>query len=66
MPDKQYMTPEDAARIQSAMAKSGGDMGFASRAQSAGAQNINSGAVQRSSGGKQGNPGGANATSGKK
>ncbi|CAI6087965.1 unnamed protein product [Clonostachys chloroleuca] len=45
MPQNQ-MTKEDSSRIQSTQAKSGGDMGFASRAQSAAdsrANNNNSG-----------------------
>ncbi|KAI5361735.1 hypothetical protein Slin14017_G084680 [Septoria linicola] len=37
------MTKDDAARIQSANAKSGNDQGFASRAQSAGDKNANAG-----------------------
>ncbi|ROV98181.1 hypothetical protein VSDG_04385 [Cytospora chrysosperma] len=63
MPDKHYMTPDAAARIQSAEARNGGDMssgGFAARAQSAGAHDTNSGAVQQSSRGNLGNSGCAN------
>ncbi|KAG6063588.1 hypothetical protein E4U32_001058 [Claviceps aff. humidiphila group G2b] len=44
MPPKQEMTTEDASRIQSSQAKSGGDMssgGFAARAQSGAAANAN-------------------------
>ncbi|KAJ2975958.1 hypothetical protein NUW58_g8210 [Xylaria curta] len=40
------MTPSDASRIQSAQARSGGNMssgGFAARAQAAGARNENTG-----------------------
>ncbi|KAH7312711.1 hypothetical protein B0I35DRAFT_437571 [Stachybotrys elegans] len=43
------MTSQDASRIQSSQAKSGGDMssgGFAARAQSAGARNENAGYSQ--------------------
>ncbi|ROW14948.1 hypothetical protein VPNG_03382 [Cytospora leucostoma] len=66
MPDQNYMTKEDASRIQSAEATKGGDMGFASRAQSAGDRNANSGVVQKGSGGPQGVTGGGNGAAEKK
>ncbi|KAK7737006.1 hypothetical protein SLS53_006762 [Cytospora paraplurivora] len=66
MPDQNYMSKEDASRIQSAEAKTGGDMGFAIRAQSAGDRNANSGVVQPGSGGPQENTGGGNGAAEKK
>ncbi|PPJ57723.1 hypothetical protein CBER1_00067 [Cercospora berteroae] len=45
------MSKEDAARIQSANAKSGNDQGFAQRAQSAADKNVNA----ASKGGNSGN-----------
>ncbi|CAK1359111.1 uncharacterized protein RHO25_002522 [Cercospora beticola] len=45
------MSKEDAARIQSANAKSGNDQGFAQRAQSAADKNVNT----ASKGGNSGN-----------
>ncbi|KAJ4421564.1 hypothetical protein N0V82_003702 [Gnomoniopsis sp. IMI 355080] len=67
MPDtKNQMSSADASRIQSATAKSGGDMGsggFPSRAQAAAAHNADAGGQQAGSGGQQGNAG---ANAGKK
>ncbi|KAF2019150.1 hypothetical protein BU24DRAFT_418759 [Aaosphaeria arxii CBS 175.79] len=53
MPKSNPMTGDDASRIQSQQAKSGGDMssgGFSARAQSAAARNDNANAVSGSSG----------------
>ncbi|KAK3678145.1 hypothetical protein LTR78_002241 [Recurvomyces mirabilis] len=56
------MTQNDAARIQSAKAKSGNDAGFVSRAQSAGDRNANAGAGSNQQGGKSGGSSNSNSS----
>ncbi|KAK4574786.1 hypothetical protein LTR86_001628 [Recurvomyces mirabilis] len=59
------MSQTDAARIQSAEAKSGNDAGFASRAQSAGDRNANTSSGGNQQGGKSGGGSSGNSSNNK-